>query len=116
MLKNENKSHHSHEFRVRAVALAEEVGATRASKMLGIHRVTLYNWSAKLRNGGPLKKDDTPEKKAMQLANKEIHKLKKQVEDLKKANYVLKELASVFSKDSLSKNLRRSLNFAKKPS
>ena len=98
----------------RAMALAEELGHARAGILLGIHRDVIGKWMRRKRDGRYMSKTDTPEKKELGLANREIQKLKKENKELKQANTILKELASVFSKDHPNSNLVGSLNSTNK--
>jgi len=102
------------EFRQRATALAEEIGPVRAAPILGVEPSILRKWIKRKSDGRYMSKGDTPEEKAILLANREIQRLKRENEDLKRANIVLKELASVFSKDRLNSNLGLSLNSTNK--
>ncbi len=101
-------------FRVRAVKLAEELGSHRVESILGIPARTLRHWKQLPLNGEPVKKEVSSELKAALLeadeAKKELKRLKKENKELKTANLILKEIASVFSKDPFNSSLERSLN------
>jgi transposase-like protein len=101
-------------FRVRAVQLAEEIGYRRAESILGVSARAINTWKRWPLNGEPVKKEVSPELKAALLeadqAKKELKQLKKENEELKIANLILKEVASVFSKDLPNSNLGRSLS------
>jgi len=109
-----DKGWYSPEFKQRAIALAKEIGATRAGPKLGLRSDTLRVWIWLEANGNKMKKDDSPEVREAKLAQREIQRLKRENDELKKANYVLKEVASFFSKDRPNSSLRRSLNSPRK--
>jgi len=44
-------------------------------------------------------KSPTPESQALAQAEEEVRRLKQEVEDLKRSNFILKELSAFFSKD-----------------
>ena len=102
------------EYKVQAVKLAQEIGAGKAAKELGIPVDTLYGWQKAVREGrrdaGPGRR--TPET-AMSLAE-ELTALRKQVKELEKANRRLKEEneflaeASAFFAASRRKSARNS--------
>jgi transposase len=94
----------------RATALGEELGATRAGRALGVPGRIIGSWMRKKNNGRHMAVTDTPEQRALMEAKKEIHKLKRENGDLKKANTILRELASFFSKDHPHTNSEWSLN------
>src|SRR3984957_20915726 len=90
-------------FRIKAVNLAEEVGYLRAGSILGVSVRGLLNWKKLPLSGEAMKKEVSPELKSAFLeadeAKKELKRVKKENEELKTANLILKEIASVFSKD-----------------
>jgi len=94
----------------RATALAEEIGPTRAAQMLGIQSGVVNKWVCRKRDGRYMSISDSAEKKELALANRELQKLRKENEDLKKANIVLRELASFFTKDHPNSNSEWSVN------
>lgn len=98
------------EFKRRAIALAREIGSSQAGPKLGIAADTLNVWIWLEDNGRKVTKQDTPEQRAAKLAERELQKLRRENEELKKANFILKEVAKVFSKDRSNSDLRRSLN------
>ena len=90
------KANYSDEFRSQAVRLAHELGTSRAAKQLGLPGAVLQYW----------KKKHTVEKKlsAKEQAtadHDEVMRLRKEVEELKKVNYILKRAAAFFSQDQL---------------
>ena len=86
------KSNYSDEFKFQAVRLALELGPSRAAKQLGLSGAILQYW----------KKKHTAEKKLsvkeQAIADhEEVQRLRKEVEELKKVNYILKRAAAFFS-------------------
>lgn len=108
--KSKRNGWYSSEFKQRAIALAQEIGTTHAAPKLGISSETLGKWVWRDANGKNMNKKDTVEAQAAILAAREIKKLKQEVEELKKANFILKEVASFFHKDRSTSDLKRSLN------
>lgn len=106
--------HYGSVFIEKATALAEDIGPSRAGRILGVDTSLIGKWICRKRDGRYMAKNDTPEEKVILLANREIQKLKRENEELKKANIVLKEIASVFSKDHPNSNLRWSEKSPKK--
>lgn len=93
----------------RARALGEEIGVTRAARVLGIPHAAIQSWIRRNRQGKHMSASDTPEQKELIATKREVQKLKRENEDLKKANVILKELASFFSKDHPDTGLEWSL-------
>jgi len=87
------------EFKVQAMELAEQMGSiNKAAERLGIKSDSIRLWRRKLgRNTGT---DSRSVAQAMSEAE-EIKKLKKQISDLEKTNYILKKAAAFFSQDHL---------------
>jgi len=90
------KPKHSDEFKSQAVRLALELGPSRAAKQLGLSGAILQYW----------KKKHTVEKKLSGKEqaisdHEEVQLLRKEVEELKKVNYILKRAAAFFSQDQL---------------
>ena len=112
MTKRARYSGHSHEFRRRAIDLGHEIGITSAAEKLGVSSTVLQKWANRDAKGMLMrgKKKSTPEEKSAALAAAEIKKLRRENEDLKKANWILREVAQIFSKDRLDSDLKRSLN------
>jgi transposase-like protein len=94
----------------RARALGEEIGATRAARVLGLSRDIIETWIRRKRDGNPMSIKDGPEQRELLEAKQELRKLKRENDDLKKANIILKELASFFSKDHPHTSSEWSLN------
>lgn len=105
-------------FRIKAVNLANEIGCYRASSILGVSAVVLFKWKKLPLSGDRMKKELSPELKAALLeadkAKKELKVLKKENEELKTANLILREISTVFSKGPLNSNLKGPLNLKKK--
>jgi transposase-like protein len=105
--------HHGREFKEKAILLGEEIGCASAASKLGISAGLLYLWIRTNTKGNLMKKQSVEARDALQ-AEREIRKLKRENEELKKANLILRELAKVFSKDPHDTSSRRSLNSTKK--
>ncbi len=89
----------TNEFKVQALELAEQIGSsTEAAKRLGIQPERIRVWKRELgRNQGTEKRTV-----AQSMADQEeIKRLRKQVSDLEKTNYILKKAAAFFSQDHL---------------
>lgn len=107
------------DLRKRACALAAEIGVRPAAARLGLSRSSLQRWvEAGTTLGLMSKAKNSPESQAvadaMADAQREIRRLKKENEDLKKANWVLKEVSSFFSNGRSKSNLKRSFSSPKK--
>jgi transposase len=90
------KANYTDEFKSQAVRLALELGPGRAAKQLGVSGAALQYW----------KKKHTVEKKLSvkeqaSADREELQRLRKEVEELKKVNYILKRAAAFFSQDQL---------------
>lgn len=87
------------EFKVQAMELAEQMGSiNKAAEKLGIKADSIRLWSRTLgRNAGT---DSRSVAQAMS-ESEEIKKLRKQVSELEKTNYILKKAAAFFSQDHL---------------
>jgi len=113
VLNKEKGKRYSPVLKEKATAFAEEIGPARAAKMLGIAPGVVSKWTCRKRDGRYMSSSDSPEKQELTLANREIQKLKRENEELKKANVILREFASVFSKDHPNSNLEWSLRSTK---
>lgn len=105
--------HYPLEFKERAIVLGREIGPSHAGEKLGVDPSALGKWMKAKDLEMAVKKDpkaSAEAKDAARAAAKEIQKLKRENEELKKANFILKEVASFFSKDPLQSSSRRSLN------
>jgi len=104
-MENKKINRYSLAFKERAIALAGEIGCSRAARILGIKTSTLqYMCDAKTLNLKNLSPKSPEERAAIETAQ-ELKKLRKENEELKKANLILREVASVFSKDPLPTSL-----------
>lgn len=85
---------YSREFKDRAVALAKDLGNIKeAARKLGIPQHSLYNWvNPEHRELKPVHEISAEEK---------VRQLERENEQLKKANYILKQAAAFFSQDHL---------------
>ena len=83
------------EFRIEAVKLANEIGATKAAKELNMPSGTLDTWVYKAKNG-TLAGAGTSPKSAISLAE-EVKKLKQENRELKRANDILSKAAAFFA-------------------
>ena len=87
------------EFKVQAMELAEQMGSiNKAAEKLGIKADSIRLWRRSL--GRNIGGDTRTVAQAMNEAE-EIKKLKKQISDLEKTNYILKKAAAFFSQDHL---------------
>lgn len=87
------------EFKIQALELAKQTGSlAEAARQLGIKDSLLYNWKKKFNF-----QIDTKGKPASIAVTEaeELKRLRKQVGDLEKANYILKRAAAFFSQDLL---------------
>jgi transposase len=88
------------EFKRQAVKLAEELGSlTKAAKQLGVAHANLHNWRTIFGNTNSLVPSNGPTQASVEEENK---RLKRELAELKKVNYILKAAAAVFSQDHLS--------------
>lgn len=87
------------EFKREALELAQQLGSVaEAARRLGIKDTVLYNWKT------TFKISMDPKKKSVQSSMadaEELKRLRKENEDLKKTNYILKKAAAFFSQDHL---------------
>ena len=92
------KKHYTPEFKKQAVELAESIGSTiEAARQLGISDGSIHVWRKRLG-----KADPKPETKELTLPEaEELKRLRKEVGELKKVNYILKAAAAFFSQDHL---------------
>jgi len=90
----------TNEFKVQAVELAEQIGSNiEASNRLGVRADIIRTWRRQLNQGSKNKDIRTPAQVMADL--EEIKRLKKQISDLEKTNYILKKAAAFFSQDHL---------------
>ena len=87
------------EFKIQAMDLADQLGSINsAAEKLGITPDNIRLWKRSI--GLTPKKTQSPAAQAMQ-ESEEIKRLRKQVSDLEKTNYILKKAAAFFSQDHL---------------
>jgi transposase len=90
------------EFKEQAVRLAEEIGsATRAAKQLGVSEANVHNWKMKSKQGKLKDSKNNMSMTEVESPEEELKRLRKEVEELKKVNYILKKAAAFFSQDHL---------------
>jgi transposase len=83
------------EFKEQAVRLAAELGIQAAATKLGLTYANIYSWQKKKK----FTKDVVVE--STESAKDELKRLRKENDELKKANYILKRAAAFFSQDHL---------------
>jgi len=88
------------EFKIEALNLVQQLGSySAAARQLGISDGTLHAWKDKYNFSINL-----PNSKTVKQAvadSEEIKRLRKENEELKKTNYILKRAAAFFSQDHL---------------
>lgn len=87
------------EFQVEALNLVKELGSySKAARQLGVSDGLLHSWKDKYKFS-----IDTKSKPAAEAVNdtEELKRLRKENEELKKVNYILKRAAAFFSQDHL---------------
>ena len=87
------------EYKLDAIALSQELGSiVETTRQLGLNKNDIYNWKNKYRadlaTRAPIKAKPTSE-------SEEILRLKKENEELKKVNYILKRASAFFAQDHL---------------
>ncbi len=88
------------EFKIEALNLVEKLGSyTAAARQLGISDGTLHAWKAKY--NFPINSVQSKTAEQAVAEAEEIKRLRKENEDLKKTNYILKKAAAFFSQDHL---------------
>jgi transposase len=89
------------EFKRQAVELARELGSTpKAAEQLGVPESNIHNWRLKLKKGFELPKDKRASNDA-ESPEEELKRLRRENQQLQKANYILKQAAAFFSQDHL---------------
>jgi transposase len=98
-MEKRGRKSYSQEFRVQAIELAEQMGSNeRAAEKLGIAADSIRYWRRKL--GRSMTDQSKPVSQSMSEFE-EIKRLKKQISELEKTNYILKKAAAFFSQDHL---------------
>lgn len=93
------KQRYTKEYKLEALKLADQLGSmAEAARQLGLTENAIYNWKNKF--GFKTQKDADKQMNTTPEAD-EIKRLKKEVEELKKVNYILKRAAAFFSQDHL---------------
>lgn len=93
------RKRHTTEFKIEALELAKQTGSfAEAARQLGITDGLLYSWKKKY--GFSI--DGSGKAASQAIAEtEEVKRLKKQISDLEKSNYILKRAAAFFSQDLL---------------
>lgn len=95
---NKLKRKYTEEYKEEAVRLAESMGSIAgAARQLGIGTSLLHGWKEKLRKKSLASQGQA----SFENADLEIRRLKKENEQLKKINLILKTAAAFFSQDHL---------------
>jgi transposase len=94
-----NRSKYTKEFKIEALELARSLGSyARAERQLGLSEGILYYWKKKygfsVTSGGKSAQQAVAE-------TEEVRRLRKENEELRKTNYILKKAAAFFSQDHL---------------
>jgi transposase len=94
----ESRSRYTEEFKIDALKLAKSLGNyTEAAKRLGVSDSLLHSW--KKTYNITIDSDKSVEKSFAEA--EELKRLRKENEELKKINYILKRAAAFFSQDHL---------------
>lgn len=93
------RKYHATEFKIQALELAKQTGSmAEAARQLGISDSLLQSWKKKYK----FSTDPNGKGAGEAIADaEEIKRLRKQVSDLEKSNYILKRAAAFFSQDLL---------------
>jgi transposase len=86
---------YTQEFKQQAAELAIRIGTSNAARHLGVPMQSLHTWKKKTNTL------DTKSVSAKVDLENEIRMLKKENEELKKVNFILKKAAAFFSQDHL---------------
>lgn len=100
---SQNKQY-DHQFKVQAVKLAQEIGAAKAAKELGIPKDTMYGWMKAVREGRLDVGEGAHTPQSAMTLNEELIQLRKQVREqdkeikrLKEENEFLEEASAFFA-------------------
>lgn len=98
-MSTKSRSRHPKEFQIQALELAKELGSfAEAGRQLGVRDSLLHVWKKKFNFS------IEPESKSAAEAiadAEEVRRLRRENEELKKVNYILKRAAAFFSQDHL---------------
>ena len=93
------KQKYTKEYKLQALELGNQLGSyAEAARQLGIKDTILHTWKNKLNF---VMKKDSDKIANQNQESAEIKRLKKEVEDLKSVNYILKRAAAFFTQDHL---------------
>lgn len=88
------------EFQINALNLVKELGSySAAARQLGISDSVLHAWKDRYNFNTNIKSGKTAEQSINE--SEEIKRLRKENEELRKTNYILKKAAAFFSQDHL---------------
>ena len=90
---------YTEEFKKEAVALAKEIGMSQAARQLGINDSNIHGWRAKFE--GRTQQSGKQQTRLTEDEQKELKALRKEVAELKKVNFILKQAAAFFSQDQI---------------
>jgi len=100
---------YTEEFKKQAVQLAADLGsAKKAAKQLGVPHANIHTWKVKLSSGQSLARSNQAKPKGTApnagtpSVEEENQRLRREVVELKKVNYILKAAAAIFTRDHLS--------------
>ncbi len=94
------KQKYTNEFKLQALKLADELGSVaEATKQLGLKDNAIYNWKIKFKY--EFQNSKSKPAAATSPESEEVKRLRKENEELKKVNYILKRAAAFFSQDHL---------------
>ena len=90
------------EFKRQAVSLAEQLGsAPKAAEQLGVPESNIHNWREKLKAEGAISPSQRQAAVPAESSDEELRRLRRENQELKKVNHVLKMAAAFFSQDHL---------------
>ena len=89
-----SKRQYTLEFKQQAAELAKEIGISQAALKLGVSVSAIRQWKKKA-------EESNSKPKSGMVLEEENRRLRKEVEELKKVNYILKRAAAFFSQDHL---------------